>query len=258
LARAACVTPTCLQLPIIAKPALSPTATPTSTHTVTPTATSTATSTATQIPTATPTFVPTVPPNVSAVVVRRSNVFVPSTDQNILYVIGEVVNQTAQTVGQVSIEAVLRNAADDVIGNLNTEARLAALAPGMVAPFQIVFLVSPATYARHELTVHWTATPITPMVLNVSQAVSFFDRFGNFYVGGSVTNQTGEMRDPVKLVVTLYDSLDKVIGIASGSTNPSILLPGEILPFEVGIGIWQGKPDAQNVTSYTVLAVDDE
>ena len=71
--------------------------------------------------------------------------------------------------------------------------------------------------------------------LNITSSTYFFDD-GNFKIVGEVLNNGSGNRELVKVVVTLYDGNNNVIGTELSYTNPSDLFSKQTAPFEIIIG----------------------
>lgn len=61
-----------------------------------------------------------------------------------------------------------------------------------------------------------------------------------FHIVGEVRNNTNAAMEYVKIVATLYDSNNKVVGTDFAYTELDIILPGGKSPFEIGTDEWAG------------------
>jgi hypothetical protein len=80
--------------------------------------------------------------------------------------------------------------------------------------------------------------------LNITSSTHFFNR-DDFKVVGEVLNDGSNYLELVKIIITLYDSNNNVIGTELTYTNPSDIGPLQSAPFEIIIG--QG--DVSNVSA---------
>ncbi len=231
-------------LPIVIKP---------EEPTLTPTPTQTPIQTPTRTPTQSPT--PTAPPPVVYVV--RSNAFVPYQGANDLYIVGEVRNDVFNlNVRFVQISGTLRDALGNVVDSDFTYAMIDVLTPGMKSPFLMIFL-DPPPWATYELAVTWSTTTEQPYPLEILNHTSYFDSSDAYHVVGEIRNQYAEGRTFIEAYVTLYDLDGKVIGVASSFTNPYDLAPGQTASFDTYVYFWKGKPDHNQVGTFSLQVFGD-
>lgn len=62
---------------------------------------------------------------------------------------------------------------------------------------------------------------------------SFMDTLGYYHVVGEVENSSPNVAKSVKVIGTLYDSSNKVVGTGFTYTQPSDVLASETAPFEM-------------------------
>ncbi len=229
----------CVYLPVIERRLVD---TPTPTKTLVPTPTLTSTPTPTQVP--------------PSVRVLSSTAFNPYEGSNDLYIVGEVLNNTASNVEFVRINATLRDLSGNVVDSDYTYSDIGILTPGMKSPFNVIFF-DPPQWATYDLVVTWSTTSSYPYPLELLNSTFYFDSYDAFHVAGEIRNQYSVDRTYVEAYLTLYDASGTVIGVGSAFTNPYDLTPGLTASFDVEVYPWAGKPDRSRVASLQLQVLDD-
>lgn len=91
--------------------------------------------------------------------------------------------------------------------------------------------------------------------LNITSSTIYFEG-DYFHIVGEVLNTASTEKDFVKVIATLYDDKNKVIGTDFTYTNPSTIFPQETSPFSFMIG----QSDVSNlgaIKSYKIMASDE-
>jgi hypothetical protein len=190
------------------------------------------------------------------VIVSSSSTFVPYEGSSSLYLVGEVLNDTNSNVRFVKINAILRDSAGQIVDGDYSYSHIDRLTPGMVSAFRLIFS-SPPAWETYELTVTWSTTDQSPYELEIINPEAYFDSSNAYHVRGTVRNQYEAQRTFVKVLLTMYDYNNQVIGAEYGYTNPSTLEPRQEVPFDLDAYFWKYKPDRGKVTRYTIRAFDD-
>jgi hypothetical protein len=189
----------------------------------------------------------------SGVVVENSKSFVPFEGATYLYTVGSVKNHTGGSVRFVKITVTGRDAAGNVLGSNYAYAPVGVIPPGEAAPFRVI--ISDITgVSSTELKVDWSATTETWSLLEVSSVQTGWVLDNWFRVTGTVRNQYGVERKSVKVIVTMYDANDDVIGVDWSNAKPSTMPAGSEQSFEVEVAFWVGRPDVAAMARYTVVA----
>ncbi len=156
--------------------------------------------------TATPTPIP----------IMAQNVYFSQTNIGGLWVLGEVLNNSATALEQVRVAVVLLDDADQEIGRASGLVALDFIDVGQTAPFAILFGEAPGRFARYR------AFPISAVPayvgsyyrdLVVENITTEGERYAAYTVEGSVRNVGPEEAVSVQVILTAYDSLDRVIAM---------------------------------------------
>ena len=153
---------------------------------------------------------------------------------NELHVVGEVRNDTAGNVSSVRITAVFYNASDSVVGTADSAALLDILMPGQVSPFSI-WKWQPPAFSRYALIVAFSQTSQAPVPQLLATSTNQYVRYDYLHIVGQVTNLDTSNLAVVQVFCTLYDNSGTVINVGSTFASISLLAPGQVSPFKLGM-----------------------
>jgi LysM repeat protein len=157
-------------------------------------------------PTATPTPLP----------ITVQNVHFNDTAIGGLWVMGEVFNDSGQPLEQVRVGVALLDDNDEEMARASGLVALDLVDVNETAPFAILFGESPGRFARYQ------AFPLSAVPayvgsyyrdLEVVNLESEGERYASYTVRGTVRNVGPEEAVSVQVVLTAYDSLDRVIAM---------------------------------------------
>ena len=157
------------------------------------------------------------------------------TTEGTLTVVGVVNNTGSINLEQVVINGTFYNNQDDIIGYATTSAMLRIITPNQQSPFKLKFSEHPE-YDHYILALSFTETTTQPYTdLNLQAVDGHPGVIGEYYISGEVQNTGADAAELVEVVVTVFDSNDKVIETSISSVNPDILASGETGVFEFEI-----------------------
>jgi peptidoglycan/xylan/chitin deacetylase (PgdA/CDA1 family) len=160
-------------------------------------------------------------------------------------VVGEVLNNTAESRRWVQIDATYFNSSGRVVGTGVGYAALGTLRPRARSPFEITSRL-PAGYHHTTLRIctpsaggcasgQITRAPIGG--LSVTPAASYLDGAGRRHYPGSIRNSSTATAYLTSIAATLYDTYGNVRGIGRGLSSPSTITSGASASFDVtGVG----------------------
>jgi len=152
-----------------------------------------------------------------------------------LHVVGEVRNDTGQSIQFVQIIATFTDADDAFLATGETFTRLDVLLPDMVSPFDLLLPSPPAGIAHSSLQTQWDPTSAAPLagltVLDGSRLTK--DSIGYTHIAGQVRNDTGVAARFVEVIATFYSADGTVVDVAFTFTKLDTLQPGQTSPFEL-------------------------
>lgn len=155
-------------------------------------------------------------PTPTPIPITAQNVYFSQTNIGGLWVLGEVLNDSTTALEQVRVAVVLLDDQDQEIGRASGLVALDLVDVGQTAPFAILFGEAPGRFARYR------AFPISAVPayvgsyyrdLSVENIVAEGERYASYTVEGSVRNVGPEEAVSVQVVLTAYDSLNRVIAM---------------------------------------------
>jgi hypothetical protein len=148
------------------------------------------------------------------------------------YLVGEVLNRTADTLRFVEISATFYDASGQVVGGGSTFTELNSVEPGSAAPFKLTTLNPPA-FERYDLQVDYATTTQPPVGLEVAGHSGSLGADGWYRVVGEVRNPHDFAVKFPEIVVTCYNGAHQVIRVEANLAQVNPLEPGQSSPFEV-------------------------
>jgi len=131
-----------------------------------------------------------------------------------LWVLGEVLNTGEETLEQVRVGVQLLDEQGTTLVEGSSLVLLNLVAPGMVAPFAVLFAEAPRSFENYHI-YPLSALPAYEggyyQALEVEDLTQEGERYSALTVRGSVRNTGSAEAVDVQVVLTAYDPLDRVI-----------------------------------------------
>jgi LysM repeat protein len=168
-------------------------------------------------------------PTPTALPVEVQNIYFRETNIGGLWVLGEVLNQSESDVEQVRVAIVLLDEEDEEIGRATGLVALDLVEVNQRAPFAILFGEVPSRFKRYQ------AFPISAVPayvgsyyrdLVVEDLTSEGERYTSYTVEGVIRNIGPEESVGVQVVLTAYDSLDRVIAMRQVVPEHNVVAQG--------------------------------
>jgi hypothetical protein len=152
------------------------------------------------------------------------------------HIVGEVQNNSTQTMGYVEVVAKFYDTGNEIIGTKLTFTAPDVIFPGSSAPFDIIALRQSqwqniATYTL-EVKGEEANNSVPQNLVLVSQTAQIEDEL--LVIDGQVKN-VGETPALVKLIVTLYDANNNVINTGWSYADDGIIVAASTSDFEVKV-----------------------
>ena len=212
-------------------PAAEVAATETATPTQTPVPTDTPAPTDTPPPTDTPAPTPSpVPGEPTAVEFQGVTDYLAASGSH--YLVGEVLNETADSLRFVEILATFYDDAGQVVGTGSTFTELSIVKPGSSAPFKLTTL-NPPQVGNYDLRVDYATTTQSPITLEVLGHTGTTDGSGWYRVTGEVRNPHDFAVKFPEIVATFYSATHDVLRVEGVFAEADLLEPGQVSSFEV-------------------------
>ena len=175
---------------------------------------------------------------------------------NLLHIVGEIVNYTDKPISQIEISATTFSSTNSKITTVNSNTPSHTIMPGMKTGFDILFSEKdPSIVSYYELNFNYKIASAKNQVIEITSSEISRDSLDNLAIVGSVTNQGEITANMINVVATLYDRDGNVITVSKTQTQPDFLKPGDENFFLVPIF---DKKQASNVVDYTITAESDE
>ena len=177
-------------------------------------------------------------------------------DDNLLHIVGEIVNYTDKPISQIEISATTFSNTDSKITTINSNTPSHTIMPGMKAGFDILFSEKdPSLVSYYELNFNYKIASAKNQVIEITSSEISRDSLDNLAIVGTVTNQGEITANMINVVATLYDRDGNVVTVSKTQTQPDFLKPGDENFFLVPVF---DKKQASNVVDYTITAESDE
>ena len=148
------------------------------------------------------------------------------------YLVGEVLNETADTLRFVEVLATFYDADGQLVGTGSTFTELSIIEPGSTAPFKMTTLNPPAV-GRYDLRVDYSTTTQPAIRLEVTGHSGSAAESGWYHVTGEVRNPHGFAVKFPEIVATYYNATHEVVRVEVDFAEVDPLEPGQASAFEV-------------------------
>ena len=175
---------------------------------------------------------------------------------NLLHVVGEIVNYTDKPINQIQISATTFSNDNSKITTINSNIPSHTIMPGMKAGFDILFSENDSSFVNHyKLDFNYKIASAKNQVIEITSSKISRDSLDNFAIVGTVANQGEITANMINVVATLYDRDGNVVTVSKTQTQPDFLKPGDENFFLVPVF---DKKQALSVVDYTISAESDE
>lgn len=151
-----------------------------------------------------------------------------------LWVLGEVENTSAFTLEQVRVGVRLLDEQQETLAEKEGLVLLNLIEPGRVAPFAILFEEAPREFASY-LIFPLSGVPAYEggyyQDLAVEDLTSDGERYTSYTIQGTVRNTGQEEALDVQIILTAYDSLDRVIANRKIAPDHNVVAAGGATTF---------------------------
>jgi murein DD-endopeptidase MepM/ murein hydrolase activator NlpD len=167
-----------------------------------------------------------------------------------LWFMGEVHNTTTEPIEQVQIQVTLQGKDGAETGRSTAFAVTDIVEPGGRSPFAVLFTTPPDSFAGYQVVALAGVASTHPGKAYPDVSVTHYSgapQGETLAVSGEVKNTGTSDAEAVTIIVTGYDSANRVVAIRAMDLAESKLLAGETAPFRVNL-LSAGGP----IVSYVV------
>ena len=144
------------------------------------------------------------------------NIFINHTTIGNLWILGEVLNDSAVALEQVQVAVVLLDEQKQEMGRQETFVALDLIEPGQPAPFALFFASPAPRFASYQVFVIHAVTAYVGSYyrdLQVNNLTDDHERYASYTVKGTVLNTGPEEAVGVQVILIGYDSLERVVAM---------------------------------------------
>ncbi len=151
-----------------------------------------------------------------------------------LWVLGEVENNNAFTLEQIRVGVKLLDSNQETLAESHGFALLNLVEPGGVAPFAILFEKAPKEFASYQI---YPLSGVPAYEGGYYQALVVEDLafkgelYSSYQVTGTVRNIGQSMTTEVQVILTAYDTLDRVIAARTIAPAQNVIAAEEAINF---------------------------
>ena len=160
-------------------------------------------------------------PDVWAQVNIENDQYYVSND-GIMHIVGEVLNDSDKPLNQVNIFATLYSD-DSVIHQTNSETLTNVIMPGMKGVFDIIITENIEGVNRYVLDLDYKITNPKSQVIEITSSELRYAQFDNIIIKGTVANNGDITANMVKVIGTLYDKEGNVIAVSQIRMEPDYI-----------------------------------
>lgn len=151
------------------------------------------------------------------------------------HVVGEVRNDTGQTVEFVNIVGTYTDSAGNFLATADTYTTLNILAAGDISPFDLLLTSPPAGIAQYTLQMQWEPASDTAFqgITLVGTPQVNVDSIGFTHISGQVRNDGSSAAKFVQIIATFYAADGTVVGTDYTFASLDTIQPGQTSPYEL-------------------------
>lgn len=179
-------------------------------------------------------------------------------DENrIMHVFGELKNIGNTSVTNVTVGALFFDSDDRIITEFRRDAELRTINPGLVSPFEILFIDQENVdrVKNFDLYANGTGTGTQPLSLRANVESARLDLLGFYYINGMIFNDGPLIAHNSIAIATIYDLDGKVIALGRGLAEPKEIASNSSSSFGLAI---VDRLQTHKARSYSIIADSDE
>lgn len=169
-------------------------------------------------------------------------------DAGMFHITGQVANRAPYALESLHVTAQLLDGAGNVLEEASAPVPVSVLLDGELAPFDVQFANGwPRVAVRYALTADADQAGAVLATLYGPESFDWEDRAeydeqGQLHIRGTVWNAGTVLTRDVQAVVTVFDGVDRVVGLIAAPVGDAPLSPGESVRFDVPLTTLGGEP----------------
>ena len=174
-------------------------------------------------------------------------------NNGIMHIVGEVLNDSDKPLNQVNIFATLYSD-DSVIHQINSETLTNVIMPGMKGVFDIIITENIDGVDRYVLDLDYKITNPKSQVIEITSSELRYAQFDNIIIKGTVANNGDITANMVKVIGTLYDKEGNVVAVSQIRMEPDYIRANDESFFLMSV------PDRSqtDIMDYSLVAESEE
>ena len=191
-------------------------------------------------------------PDVWAQVNIENDQYYVSND-GIMHIVGEVLNDSDKPLNQVNIFATIYSG-DNIIHQINSETLTNVIMPGMKGVFDIIITENIDGIDRYVLDLDYKITNPKSQVIEITSSELRYAQFDNIVIKGTVANNGDITANMVKVIGTLYDRNGNVVAVSQIIIEPDYIRANDESFFLITV------PDGvqTDIVDYSLIAESEE
>jgi len=166
-----------------------------------------------------------------------------------LHIVGEIVNNKDQPINFVKVIASIYDVDKNFIDSSFSYTTSEIISPYTKSPFDVIFSGGSQGIDSYNLQMEYLLSQQLPMKLYAKQPRITDDELGYVHVKGEIQNTGEQTAHFVKVVGSVYDSNQKLIGISFTYTTKNDIYPNQSSPYDLVFTDLFGDP-----VSYQIFA----
>ncbi len=176
------------------------------------------------------------------------------TEDGVLHIVGEVLNDSEIPLNQVNIFATLYSG-NDVIRQTESETLTNVIMPGMKGIFDITITENVAEVDKYLLDIDYKVTQPKSQVIEIRSSELRYTQFDNLIIEGTVVNNGDATANMIKIIAALYDRDGNVVAVSQIRTEPDYLKSNDESFFLITI---PNMVQAEKIVDYSLIAESEE
>lgn len=177
-------------------------------------------------------------------------------DDGSLHIVGEIKNNLNAPLSQISIQAILYDINNDIIGIKETSSLVNTIMPAMKGPFDFILTDSESKKAQtYSLNINYKVSAPKSQEIDITSSELSRDKLNNLMIKGTVANNGDITANTIAIIATLYDKEGNVAAVSRIHPEPDYLRTEEQTFFILSV---PDKTQTIEIQDYSLVAESEE